>query len=220
MENNISILQKTVANYARYWLKHNPLAIQAKNGKLSIPEYRRFLGNIHYLIGHTSYHLKLAEKSARDKNELGLADFFVNKQGEEIGHDQWALQDIKKLEQHFKLKAPQIFNNDARQLLSYIEACIDKNPFDYMTYIFFAEYATVLIVPEWVAALTKKCEIPSTCLTVFTRHADLDKEHVQQDLHLMANYFPDKYQQSTITNTLTEIMALHFDFCSMAVNHE
>ena len=61
-----------------------------------------------------------------------------------------------------------------------LERAIVARPASYLAYILFAEYITVLMGPVWVDALREHCAVPAEALSVVSRHADLDREHVAE----------------------------------------
>jgi hypothetical protein len=135
-----------------------------------------------YLVRHTPFHLSLARDSAEQWGDLELRRFFQHKLGEEHGHDQWAESDLKEMGAHFGSSVGAT-REPCRAILALVrdlERAIRVAPASYLAYILFAEYITVLMGPVWVDALREHCGVPADALSVVSRHAELDREHVAE----------------------------------------
>lgn len=103
---------------------------------------------------------------------------------EEVGHDQWASEDLHNLNSLY-LVLPREVSPSMKLLVSYIEKLIHRDVRLYLPYILFAEYFSVVAVPECAAALERHCTIPKSVVSVFTKHAELDVEHSYHDAELI-----------------------------------
>jgi hypothetical protein len=102
--------------------------------------------------------------------------------GEEHGHDAWAESDLRAMGTHFGavVVAERAPCRAILALVQDLERAIASAPSSYLAYILFAEYITVLMGPVWVNALREHCGVPAEALSVVSRHADLDREHVAE----------------------------------------
>lgn len=158
------------------------LFTSAKRGQITGPQMQSYLNSVRYLISHTPIYLVLAEKVARDRGQIVVADFFANKLTEEEGHEEWAKEDLRRLEARENLLKPVRVVPAMRQLVAYLRQVIETDPKLYVAYIFLAEYFTVLIAPQWLRDLEDHCEIPTELMSVIGNHAELDKQHVETAL--------------------------------------
>ena len=133
-------------------------------------------------VGAAGSELSLARDSAEQWGDLELRRFFQHKLGEEHGHDQWAESDLKEMGAHFGSSVGAT-REPCRAILALVrdlERAIRVAPASYLAYILFAEYITVLMGPVWVDALREHCGVPADALSVVSRHAELDREHVAE----------------------------------------
>lgn len=160
-------------------LHAHPLLLSAQRGEVPPEAVARYLSSVLFLVQHTPIHLELARATAEAEGALELARYFGHKAVEEQGHDAWAEADLQQLGARFGELAlspqpcPAI-----RALVAELSRGIREEPAAYLAYILFAEYITVLMGPIWVGALQKHCGVPQEALTVVSRHAELDREHV------------------------------------------
>lgn len=163
-------------------LHAHPLLIAAQRGEVPPDTVAKYLSSVLFLVRHTPPHLGLAQKSAEQRGELALARFFRHKFGEEHGHDAWAESDLRELGSRFGASVGAT-GEPCRAILTLVgdlERAIRVAPASYLAYILFAEYITVLMGPVWVDALREHCGVPADALSVVSRHADLDREHVAE----------------------------------------
>lgn len=176
------ILKEEIETYYAQAKLSNPLYVNAERGKLTSNELTRYVSNVLYLIQHTPVYLKLAELKSREYGMDKLAAFYREKLGEESGHDKWAEEDLDALKKKAGIIPHKDLSSSILALVDYLRQTIENDPSLYLPYILFAEYFTVLAGPSWVANLEKKCGISPKMMSVVGNHAELDKDHVQDDL--------------------------------------
>lgn len=160
----------------------NGLLRQTKQGELSPETLGRYLRSLHYLISHTPIHLAIAEDRARSLGYARLAAHFAHKRKEEEGHDAWAEADIERLAKRFGIAVP---DDPTPEMLAIVDAnteLVHREPHSYLVYMLFAEYVTVTLGPEWLAALADKCGIAASFVTVIGMHVELDRDHVVEGI--------------------------------------
>ncbi len=86
-------------------------------------------------------------------------------------------------------------------------------PHLYLAYILFAEYLTVKLGPEWVAALDGRCGVPASALTVATKHIELDQHHVQEGCDEIDALAVDPALPGPLLEMLHESMRHFSAFC-------
>ena len=163
-------------------LVNHPLMRRAEQGNVAPSTVARYLSSVHYLVRHTPPHLQLALDSARRNGDAQLVNYFERKLEEEQGHDRWAEADIAELSQKFALASVPEPSLAMKALVAFVEARLRSEPASYVVYVLFAEYITVLVGPTWTSALQRHCGIPIDALSVVTRHAILDQDHVASAL--------------------------------------
>lgn len=171
------LLQAEIERCAERLSEHS-LMRRARAGRVSPTTVALYLSSIHYLVQHTPLHLARALRVTQSRGQLVLARYFEHKLSEEAGHDQWAESDLSHLQDRFALSSRGSVCPSMRRLVEFVQTRIDERPASYVVYILFAEYLTVLVGPAWAGALERHCGVPADALTVVTRHALLDRDHV------------------------------------------
>lgn len=220
------LIQEMKRKVEAYWAsmkEQSPFQQALSKGSLTPQWVQGFLVNVHYLVQHTPAHLHLAILMAEHRNETALRDFFVVKYEEELGHDEWAKADLSKL----KVQLPQDFSTAEIdpamiQLVNSIESLIERDPFLYLPYIFFAEYLCVIAGPEMSTNIVEKCGYPPGSLSIVENHAELDIEHVDEWEEVIHDLVDTDQYAATFMTVLDECMAHHkryFWTCGLGEQH-
>jgi hypothetical protein len=163
----------------------SPFLRKVDNATVKVSELVRYLFGTRYLLSHTPGHLRLAIERAEHQE---LKDYLVEHLDEEVGHDQWAENDIKMLAKiaHFAFKryvSPSMVRH-----VSWIEhELIRKDPWLYPPYILAAEYLAVSAGP-WFMERLKAAGIPAKGVSVVRNHVELDVRHIQQDYQIIDRF--------------------------------
>lgn len=174
------ILRSDIDRYVSEFRASNRLLGAARSGRVTPSVVVRYLTSLRYLLGLTPAHLSIAGARAAALGHTGLASYFAGKVEEEVGHDQWAEADARRIAAVFGAEPP---SGPAATILALVRRtrdAIEHDPFSYIAYILFAEYFTVTVGPEWMTALVENCGIPMAALTVVSRHVELDGEHAAE----------------------------------------
>lgn len=156
-------------------MQDHPFYLRAQSGSLNERHINRFLADLFYVISDTHKNLRLARDASLAQNRVALANFFSTKMREEQGHEEWARTDMKALGNEPAAYEPSLA---AQTLMQRSREWILKDPALYLPYLYFAEYYTVIAAPQTTAILQETCRIPKEGMTVITKHAELDKDHV------------------------------------------
>lgn len=177
-------------------LASNRLVLAAQHGLMTKDLVVRYVKNCLFAVRHTPLHLVKARKAAESLGLTALASFMENKFNEEVGHDVWALNDLKSL------KAPQPhlqdhdITNGNQQLMAWVGELCAHQPLYYIAYITFVEYFTVLAAPPFLESL-EKAGFPRSSLSVVALHEELDKDHLVRDLKAVVNLV-DTFEKQTL----------------------
>lgn len=172
-----------IESYAERLRHSHPLMDLARRGQISRESALIYLRNILYMLRQTPINLRLACDVCAEKGMHNLASFYREKLNEEMGHDSWAEHDILCIDPNADLTSTFTVVSPLLELDTSLKAGIKRDPFGFMAYILFVEYFTVLLGPEWVGLLTQHCGVPA--MTSISRHAELDKDHVEQDMRAL-----------------------------------
>lgn len=182
MESTTSRLTKEIDQYLDTTLQNNKLFVGARHGAVTPDIVSRYLTNITHIVSHTEGHLARAAEVARTRGFDRLATWFLEKIEEETGHDQWGVEDHAELVERFTIQSSPQLLATTRALVGYIRETIDYDPRLYLSYILLAETGAVRVGPVFIQDLEDHCEIPPTVMRVLGNHAELDKEHIEDDL--------------------------------------
>jgi hypothetical protein len=214
-----SILTRDIDTYASDIRASSRLLANAKAGTLPKSAVNKYLSSIRFLLTQTPVNLELARTRATEIGATDLARFFEQKRDEEAGHHEWAESDLAVLRAVSEPpRAESEKGNDApletmRALIRETRDAIVQNPFSYLAYILFAEYFTVVLGPEWMAALESRCGIPAAALTAVSKHVELDKEHVLEGCREIDALVSDPALLQPLRATLGSTMTRFSSFC-------
>lgn len=208
-------LMARIDAYHAECFKTNPFFRAARNGTVSVEDFKRFLANIHHLISHTPIHLHAARQSAMHKGLLPLAGYYKTKLGEEEGHDEWSAADLEGLKARGASNATTAdVTPGLHAMLRHNEINIDKDPALYLSHILFAEYFTVIATPPMVDELEKNCGLPRELMSVVRNHAELDKEHVAEWQEEIPKLVNETKQRKAMLASLERTIECYHSFCS------
>lgn len=202
-------LKVEIETYAERLRRSSPLLRKAKSGELSPQAVQTFLWNIRYVLGETPHNLRLASSVAQARGQLELSRFYADKIGEEAGHDRWAEQDLLSLNPELDLDFGRTLAplDPLAELMTFLRSAIQREPSDFLVYMLFVEYLTVLLGPEWLAALEAGCGIPAASMTSIGHHVELDQHHVLDDLESIRALLPCDADSAGLLETLRRFMS-------------
>jgi hypothetical protein len=166
-----------------------------------------------YLIREALEILSLAQSKANEVGHADLAAFYLRKMREEKGHDKWAQNDITALNRLFGTEAVKERSPAILGMLSYLRGATEADPMQYLAYLLFTEYVTVLMGPEWLSMLEERCGVPQSAMSVVANHVELDKDHVEACLHEIDELVTDEKFHGGLKRTLHESMKYFDAFC-------
>lgn len=205
-------LRVEVEIFAKTRMRENILFKMTEAGQVDASCMRTYWTNLHFLLRETYRCLKHAHRSARAKGDVALADFYQQKLEEEVGHWQWAEEDMANL--------PATAPSDTgvlpsmRRYVAFTMRTIDDNPTLYLAYMLFAEHFTVVLCPEWMDLLEKRCGLPRSAMTVIDKHVALDVGHVEEALATIDDLVDDPAMVPRMREVLQSSMDHYFDFCT------
>lgn len=158
-------------------------------GEVSSGQVAAYLVAMRYLISATPAHLRAAEETARRIGLNDVAEFCNQKFAEEVGHDQWATEDLGTLKQLTGSREPNDILPAMRKTVELLEQGCQAEPLFHPLYCYVVEDFTVTIGERWVGLVTQRSAIPRQALTVVTKHVELDVEHAEDGCRQLSNFF-------------------------------
>jgi hypothetical protein len=169
-----------------------------------------FLESSRQLISHTPAHFTRAASSIDRKRFDFLFEYYREHAKEEAGHDQWAESDLHHLKFEGKINAVPA----TRELVSHIEKTIDADPVNYMAHVYFAESIAIVAGPPMAEGVVRKCGFDPSVLSVVTKHATLDVDHLAHDREILTKICAiDGAYAETLTAAFVKSMSLYFRMC-------
>ncbi len=196
---------------------NNPLFSRAVEGSLRPEHIATYLASIHELIVHTPIHMLRARELATERGDAQLARHFDARRGEEHGHEAWAERDLGRVVAMQRAPVARETTPAMRAHITYVASVIEADPRHYLAYMLVAEYVTVLLGPEWLEILERRCGIPRTSMTVVGNHAELDKEHTEESFEAIDDLVGDPRQLSPMREVVRRSMQLFDSFCADVV---
>ena len=208
-----SITSRMMGDIERYLdatLDTNPLFVGAKEGTVTPEIIGRYVTNVTHLVAQTQRHLNRAAEASAARGLNRLADWFNEKVHEEAGHDQWGEEDKQELSRRFAVTASPRLLASTRALVGYISETIDYDPNLYLIYMLLAESGAVRVGPVFIRDLELRCGIPHSVVSILGNHAELDREHVQEDLAVIEDLLSDDdgIDDTEVFSTLRKSMEL------------
>lgn len=206
-----TVLKSDIERFAAEVRGTNELFAKARAGAVGPRAMAVYLSSLLHLVRHTPSCLADAEARARQLGQLALAEYLGRKRVEEIGHDVWAEQDLEVLRAHHDVGAAGCAGA-MEELVAYVRELARCRPLEYVAYMLFAEYLTVLLGPEWVRTLEERCAIPANAVSIVTRHAELDRAHAAAGFAEVEGLLRSGCELSDLRRTLVGTMDLFARF--------
>ncbi len=176
------------AESERIW-QSNPLFISVRNGEYSLAQHKRYLYNLVYLFQNTTRGLDLAIAECTKKNLTQLNEFMHEKKREETGHDQWAIDDLRRLGYEYSGIQDELLLDEIKELVCGVRLLILEDPKLYLAYMIWSEAVTVQLGPRYLNALEEKCNISRKSVSAVANHEVLDRDHVNDDMAMILKMF-------------------------------
>jgi hypothetical protein len=190
---------------------HSPLALLARSGRLPPRALALYLVSLRYLFESSQLTLRLAGERSRQLGDDKLTEFFRRKAGEEVGHDDWATEDLTHLPETVTGRLEPADN--VRALVELQKALIREHPLCFVAYILWAEYFSVLVGDSWLDAL-EASGYPRTQVTAIAKHLELDREHAERVLHEIDELDDATLEPSVVLTAVARACRLFEGFCN------
>lgn len=187
-----------------------PVVQRALSGDVSREEYVAFLGQAYHHVRHT-VPLLMACGSRLPQRLAWLRDAVAQYIEEELGHEQWILDDIAQAD------GDPAAARDARALpatelmVGYAYHVIDRlNPVGFFGMVFVLEGMSVALASQAADAMRERLGLPSTAFRYLTSHGAVDQNHVRF-LEGLLNRLDRPEDQETVTHCARLFYRLYGD---------
>ena len=203
-------LRRSIESYAQKLLDSSELGQVARAGGLTPRAVAYYLTNLRYLFMHSQRNLALAADRSEQHGDPVLAAYFRRKVIEETGHDLWASDDLSRIPDDSKQglqPSPQIV-----ALVALQRDVIERHPACFVVYSLWAEYFTVLVGDEWLAAL-EACGFTRDRVSAIDKHLEADREHAARGLSEVDTLWHGEPAYQDMLNVVDEAAAIFEAFC-------
>lgn len=207
-------LRVEIERYAARMKRANPLFLKAEDGTFTPACMVHYLTNIRHMVWLGQLYIVRARDRARTLGDQSLFEHYEHKRAEELGHEDWADRDIKRISTAARASASPDILPSIHELVAFLGAIIDEDPALYLSYVLFAEYLIVLLGPEWLRMLDERCGIPRSSMTVIGNHIELDREHVEEALDQIDALVGDPRKLPRMRAVLLDVLAYFDRFCA------
>lgn len=211
------LTQETKAE--RDLLYQTPQIIDGMKGEVTKEAYIAYLTEAYHHVKHTLPLLMLAG-SRFDSDKEWVRESFTKYIAEEIGHQEWILNDIKNagadenLVRNGKPKfATEIMVSYAYDLVS------RKNPIGFLGMVFVLEGTSVEMATKAAGAIMKSTNLEANCFSYLLSHGSLDISHMNF-FQKLVNQITDQNDQEDIIHAAKIFFKLFAEVFRSIPNHK
>jgi pyrroloquinoline quinone (PQQ) biosynthesis protein C len=147
-------------------------------GELSLESYRAFLGQAYHHVRHTTPLLMACGSRVPPEKEW-LRDAMAEYIEEEVGHQEWILNDIRACGGDAERVRTERPGPAAELMVAYAYHTIDRgNPVGFLGMVLVLEGTSVRVASEAAARLKQNLGLPSQAFSYLTSHGSLDVSHM------------------------------------------
>ncbi len=178
-------------------LYQNPLILAALHKEISLKTYVNYLTQAYHHVKHTTPLLMLVGSKIAPEKEF-LRDALAEYIEEELGHQEWILNDIANCG-FDKEKARNSKPNDATDLMiAYAYDFVNrKNPIGFFGMVFVLEGTSTTIATQVAEVIMNNLKLNKNCFSYLFSHGSIDLKHMKFFENLV-NKITDKNDQQAI----------------------
>lgn len=194
----------------REYLLSSPLIVRALEGTITLVEYKAFLNQAFHHVKHT-VPLLMAVGSRLSMEQEWLREAVAEYIEEEIGHQEWILNDIKACggdKEQARLSKP---NLATELMVAYAYDTICRgNPLSFFGMVLVLEGTSVSIASKAADIIQTSLGLPDQAFVYLRSHGSLDEEHMKFYEQLM-NRITETHNQASITHAAKVFYKLYGD---------
>lgn len=187
-----------------------PIILRALEGKITLAEYVAFLGQAYHHVKHT-VPLLMAVGSRLPGHKEWLRTAVAEYIEEEIGHQEWILNDIAACgfdKEQVRGDRP---NFETELMVSYAYDTIQRrNPLGFFGMVHVLEGTSIAVADNAADHIRTALGLPKSALSYLYSHGSLDLEHVKFFENLM-NRIDDRDEQAQIIHSAKAFYRLYGD---------
>jgi pyrroloquinoline quinone (PQQ) biosynthesis protein C len=173
------------------------------NGDITGDRYLRFLTQAYHHVKHT-VPLLMACGSRLTENSAFVQKAIAEYIEEEVGHEQWILNDIRVCGGDTNAVAVSTPNFETDVMVAYAYHQIDrKNPMAFFGMVHVLEGTSTILATKVAELIKTGLGLPQNAFSYLISHGDLDQDHVKFFENLMNQITNEEDQQAIIKATKT-----------------
>lgn len=179
----------------------------AMQGKISLDSYLAYLEQAYHHVKHT-VPLMMAAGSRMPQSKEYLREALVEYVEEEVGHQEWILNDIK----HAGGNPEKVRNGEANEatemMVAYAYDYISRiNPVGFFGMVFVLEGTSIQLATNVANTLQVSLGLPANCFNYLSSHGSLDLEHIKF-FERLVNQIDDPEDQQAIIHVARRMFVL------------
>jgi pyrroloquinoline quinone (PQQ) biosynthesis protein C len=179
-------------------------------GRLPLESYIAFLTQAYHHVKHTTPLLMACGSRIPHRMEW-LRNAMAEYIEEEVGHQEWILNDIKACGADAEAVRNGTPDMPAELMCAYAYHIVDRlNPVGFLGMVLVLEGTSVKVATEAAQALQKSLGLPKQAFTYLTSHGSLDISHMDFYKNLV-NRLEDKADQDFVIHTAKRFYKLYGD---------
>lgn len=156
-----------------------PQLVDGLNGDISRGTYIAYLTEAYHHVSHTvPFLMSMGARLPQDKKALHKA--IIEYQEEEVGHEEWILNDIAACGADKEAARASTPNLETQLLIAYNYDYINrKNPVGFFGMVFMLESTSTQIANKGADAVKDKLGLPKSAFSYLYSHGELDISHMK-----------------------------------------
>ena len=192
----------------RQALVGNDMIQRTFNGDIELSDYVRFLGQAFHHVKHTvPLLMSVGARLGDDKEWLrsAVAEYIE----EEIGHQEWILNDIAACGFDKEAVRNSVPNFETELMVSYAYDLVNRvNPVGFFGMVLVLEGTSVNLADSAADRIKNLLDLPERAFSYLRSHGSLDQEHIKF-LETLIDRFEDPRDQQLITHSAQAFYRLY-----------
>lgn len=189
-------------------LYHIPQIVDAGKGNISKETYIAYLEQAYHHVKHTTPLLMLTGSRMTAKQEWlreALAEYIE----EELGHQEWILNDIKSAGGNAEAVRHGQPNMVTEMMVAYAYDYVSRiNPVGFFGMVFVLEGTSTALATNAAGAIKQSLGLKQSCFSYLSSHGSLDLEHMKF-FEKLVNQIDDEADQQAIIHMAKRMFVLY-----------
>lgn len=182
----------------REYLMSAPVIQETLAGRITLPRYLAFLTQAFHHVRHTVPLLMIAGSRLPERYK-SLQPRFLHYLDEEVGHDEWILNDIRAAGGDVAALRRSDPHPETDAFVAYVYDTVQRrNPLGIFGMVLVLEGTSVALALQAADRIQAALQLPDGAFTYLRSHGTLDQQHVR-DLENILETITDVHDQADIT---------------------